>query len=541
MSLPDKEKSSQPEAPAEVVAGVDIGSNAIRMVVAEVATDGSIAVLEQLQQGIRLGQDAFRRGQLSGPTMRAAVTILREYRRLLDTYRPRHLRAVATSAVREATNSDMFLDRVLMATGLDVEVIDTAEESRLTVAGVRRHLPPDMRSKRGLLLVVHVGGGSTLLTVLSQGEIVESQSLPLGSIRLREGLLMGGEPPHQAMEILGKHIAKVLSSTQSGLPLDRIETFVAIGGDARFVAQQIGKPAGAAGPHVVALAPFNKLVRQCTQYTTEKLASKFSLSFPDAETLNPALLVYQALLDTTRAAELFVAPVSMRDGLLLDLASRVTGREDEALTKGIIRSALAVARKYRVDRRHAQSVADLAVRLFDAMQTEHGLTSRHRLLLRVAGLLHEVGGFVSNRSHHKHSFYLIANAEVFGLSREEHTIVGHVARYHRRAVPQASHPEYMALPRNRRILVNKLAALLRVADALDRAHTEQIRDFRCERHGDDLVIVVPGSADLTLERTALAQKGDLFSDVFGMQIRLEEDRMAATSAMGTARGHAVIG
>jgi exopolyphosphatase/guanosine-5'-triphosphate,3'-diphosphate pyrophosphatase len=529
MSPAEKEKPTPEKAPAEIVAGVDIGSNAIRMVVAEVLVDGSIEVLEQLQQGIRLGQDAFRRGQLGGPTMQAAVAILREYRRILDTYRPRHLRAVATSAVREAANSDMFLDRVLMTTGLDVEVIDTAEESRLTVAGVRRHLTPDMRAKRGLLLVAHVGGGSTLLTILSQGEIVESQSLPLGSIRMREGLLTGGEPPQQAAEILVKHIAKVLGSMQSGLPLDRIETFVAIGGDARFAARQIGKSLGTAGPYVVPLGPFNKLVRQCTQHTTEKLAARFSLAFPDAETLSPALLVYQAILDATRAPELCVAQFSMRDGLLLDLASRVTGREDEALTKGLIRSALAVARKYRVDRRHAQSVADLAVRLFDALQAEHGLTPRHRLLLRVAGLLHEVGGFVSNRSHHKHSYYLIANAEVFGLSRDEHAIVGHVARYHRRAVPQASHPEYMALARDKRILVSKLAALLRVADALDRAHTAQVREFRCERHGEDLVIVVPGAVDLTLERTALAQKGDLFADVFGMKVRLEEDRAPAAT------------
>jgi len=302
---------------------------------------------------------------------------------------------------------------------------------------------------------------------------------------------------------------------------------VAIGGDARFVARQIGKPLGPDGPFVVARGPFDKLVRQCRELPPEKLAVLFNLAFPDAETLNPALLVYQALLDTTRASELFVSPVSMRDGLLLDLAGRVTGKEDEALTKGIVRSALAVARKYRVDRRHAQSVADLTVRLFDALLPDHGLSSRHRLLLRVAALLHEVGGFVSNRSHHKHSYYLIANAEVFGLSREEHQIVGHVARYHRRAAPQASHPEFMALPRDKRILVSKLAALLRVADAMDRAHAAQIREFRCERHGEDFVIVVPGVIDLTLERKALPQKADLFTDVFGMKVRLEEERMPA--------------
>jgi exopolyphosphatase/guanosine-5'-triphosphate,3'-diphosphate pyrophosphatase len=214
------------------------------------------------------------------------------------------------------------------------------------------------------------------------------------------------------------------------------------------------------------------------------------------------------------------------------LASRVTGREDEALSKGVIRSALAVARKYRADRRHGQMVADLATRLFDELQPEHRLAARQRLLLRVAALLHEVGGFVSNRSHHKHSYYLIANAEIFGLSREEHEVVAHIARYHRRATPQQSHPEYMMLPRDRRILVSKLAALLRVADALDRGRGQEVQDFRCDRREEGFVVWIPGLTDLTLERQALTQKGDLFEDVFGMKIRLEEVRSPLAAAAG---------
>jgi exopolyphosphatase/guanosine-5'-triphosphate,3'-diphosphate pyrophosphatase len=332
-----------------------------------------------------------------------------------------------------------------------------------------------------------------------------------------------------------QQISNVLSSIQSGLPLDRIQTFVAMGGDARFAGRQVGKPVaseGASGMTAVTRPQFAKLVRQCERHTTEELARRFALPFPEAETLTPALLVYQALLDATGATQCQVFPGSMRDGLLLDLAARVTGREDEALTKGVTRSALAVARKYHVDRRHAQNVADLSTKLFDLLQAEHGLGTRHRLLLRVAGLLHEVGGFVSNRSHHKHSYYLIANAEIFGLSRDEHILVAHVARYHRRAVPQPSHLEYVALPRDRRILVNKLAALLRVADALDRAHGQQVRDFQGERRGDEFVITVPGVTDLTLERRAIGQKGDLFEDVFGLRIRLEEGRPALPVAAG---------
>ena len=526
------EKARDQASPVQTVAGVDIGSNAIRMVVAEVLADGNIEALEKLQKGIHLGQDTFRRGRLGGETMRAAVAILRDYRQILETYQVQHLRAVATSAVREANNSDTFVDRVLMATGFEVEVIDTAEESRLTVAGVRRHLSPEIAAKRGLTLVAHVGGGSTLLTVMHQAEIVDSQSLPLGSVRLREGLLTGGESAERVTAILRQQVGNVLAGTQSGLPLDRIETFIAIGGDARFVARQAGKPVSPDGMFTVARGPFDKLVRECERHTTEELTKMFGLAFPDAETLNPALLVYQALLNAAQARQFFISQVSMRDGLLLDLASRVTGREDEALTKGVIRSALAVARKYRADRRHAQTVADLATKLFDELQPEHRLAPRQRLLLRVAALLHEVGGFVSSRSHHKHSYYLIANAEIFGLSREEHELVAHIARYHRRATPQQSHPEYMMLPRDRRILVSKLAALLRVADALDRGRGQEVRDFRCERQEEGFVVLIPGLADLALERQAMTQKGDLFEDVFGMKIRLEEERSPVAAAVG---------
>jgi exopolyphosphatase/guanosine-5'-triphosphate,3'-diphosphate pyrophosphatase len=535
MSTPESrpEARKDPEPEAQTIAAIDVGSNAIRMAVAEVMPEASVEVLEQLQQGIRLGQDTFRRGRLGGQTLRAAVGILREYRRLLDTYRVHHLRAVATSAVREATNADTFLDRVLMSTGLEIEVIDTSEESRLTVAAVRRQLGGEAGSKRGLVLVAHVGGGSTLLTVVDRGEILEAQSLPLGSIRLQEGLLTAGEPVQRAARLMHQQISNVFSSIQSGLPLDRIQTFVAIGGDARFAAHQTAKAAPAEGGMIpVARHQLDKLVRQCERLTTEELARKFALPFPDAETLNPALLIYQALLEATGVTQFLVSPVSMRDGLLLDLAGRVTGREDEALTKGVLRSALAVARKYHVDRRHAQNVAELATKLFDLLQAEHGLGARPRLLLRVAGLLHEVGGFVSNRSHHKHSYYLILNAEIFGLTRDEHVLVAHVARYHRRAVPQPSHLEYVALPRERRTLVNKLAALLRVADALDRAHGQQVRDFQGERRGEEFVITVPGVTDLTLERRAVGQKGDLFEDVFGLRIRLEEGRPALPAAAG---------
>ncbi|MFZ5832757.1 MAG: HD domain-containing protein, partial [Planctomycetota bacterium] len=330
------------------------------------------------------------------------------------------------------------------------------------------------------------------------------------------------EPPARAAELLRLHVGNVMMAAQGSLPLGGVQTLVAVGGDARFAARQVGRAGPEADLITLDVAEFDKLVDRCERYTSEELSKRHGLPFAEAETLNPALIVYQTLLHKTQCDRMIVSHISMRDGLLLELAREVTGQEDEALLAGVIHSAITLAEKYHADLEHARNVADLSVRVFDAIQSDHGLGPRHRLLLRVAALLHEVGGFVSNRAHHKHSEYLIANSEIFGLGRAEMLIIAQIARYHRRSTPRPSHLNYMALPRESRVVVNKLAAILRVADALARGHARRARELRIERQDDELVLALPGSGDLLLERRSVAAKGDLFEELYGMKVRLEE-------------------
>src|SRR3989304_2149452 len=516
----NEQKTGTPAA--KTVAASDAGANSLRMVIAEVYSDGRIEVLERLQRAVRLGQNTFRRGRLGGESMSAALQVLRDYRQLLDLYKVEKIRAVATSAVREASNADTFLDRVFMATKLHVEVIDTSEESRLTVSAVRKAVAHALGVDNDQTLIADVGGGSTLLSLMQSGEIVTSQSLRLGSIRLQEMFSTSEESPQRSAELLRQHITNALSTLQNSMPLGEIKSFVAVGGDARFAAREIGKPTESADLVLVERTDFDKLVERCQRCTAEKLSKRHGIPFAEAETLNPALLVYQSLLHRTIAERMIVSNASMRDGLLLELAREVTGQEDESLSAGVIHSATVMAKKYRVDLNHARNVADVAIRLFDFLQADHGLGTRYRLLLRVAALLHEVGGFVSSRAHHKHSQYLISNSEIFGLNRNEITLVAQIARYHRRSVPQQSHPEYIALPRETRVVVNKLAAFLRVADPLIRGNRRRVQDISFRRQGDDLIVALSGSDGLLLEERAVAAKGDLFEELYGMKIRLEE-------------------
>jgi exopolyphosphatase/guanosine-5'-triphosphate,3'-diphosphate pyrophosphatase len=229
------------------------------------------------------------------------------------------------------------------------------------------------------------------------------------------------------------------------------------------------------------------------------------------------------LLKSTGAGEIIVSNVSMRDGLLLDLARQAAGSVEKSAYEDIIRSATSMAKKYGVDLKHATHTRQTSVRLFDELAAEHVLDKRCRLLLEVAALLHEIGTFVSGRAYHKHSFYLIANSEISGLTQDELQLVAHVARYHRRSRPKPAHIEYMAMPRERRMTTNKLAALLRVADALDASRTQHVRNINCRISDEYLQIITPTTADVSLEERMLAMQGDLFEDIYGLQIRLERE------------------
>jgi len=507
---------------AQVIGVVDIGSNSIRMALAEVEPNGEIKVLERVQRTVHLGQDTFVSGRLAARTMNAAISILGDFRRILSSYQAQQVRAVATSAVREAINSDAFLDRIYMATGLDVEVISTSEESRLKVLAVRQALVAAPEIDLNDALVVEIGGGTALLTLLHKGEIVQSESYRLGSIRLQEALSLTDESPGKTADLIRHQIAGMLSVIASSLPMRKVETFFAVGGDARFAARQIGKSTRSGQLHTISPKQFDKLVGQLEGLSVSQLTRKYDLTLAAAETLVPALLIYQALIHETAARRIIASQTSMRDGLLLEMSRRLLGCEDEELAKGVVQSAHAICEKYRCDMSHAMHVAELSVKLFDELEAEHGLSRRDRLLLRTAAMLHEVGSYVSGRAHHKHSYYLISNAEVFGLTGEELQIVALVARYHRRGGPKQSHPEYIALPRERRVEVSKMAAMLRVADALDRGHAQQVQEFHVEHHGDDMVLLIHGVSDLALERLAMAKKANLFEDIYGLRVRLEE-------------------
>jgi len=511
--------------PAVPVGVVDMGASAIRLVVAEVAPGRPVRILEEVSRGVLLGKDTFFHNRLTSATVEATLKTLEAFRRIMDTYGVVRYRAVATSAVREAQNADAFLDRVRLRTGLDVEVIDGTEENRLTYMAVRERLRDHPALVTGDTLLVEVGGGSADISFLRRGEPIHSGTYPLGAIRMRQSLLSWHGSLEQGMRLLRRHIHNVVDDIRREMPLREAQHFLALGEDMRFAADQVLGEAAAEGLPVIPREPFVAFCDQISGFDPEQLVEQYRLPQADAETLVPALLAYRELLLESAAQQITLPEASLRAGLLLDLARSEDRQSIQDFSRQVLASAEALGEKYRWDAPHCKKVAQLTLRLFDDLRKEHGLGDRDRVLLEVAALLHDIGNYVSLRGHHKHSWYLLSVSEIFGLTQDDMAIVANVARYHRRALPQKSHLAYMALDRDARVKVNKLAAILRLANALDADHLQKVQDVRLMAEEGEWVLEVEGAGDLTMERLAAQARSDLITEVFGRRLAFREGRV----------------
>ena len=524
MTLPAPPASGPSTGGRPPIAVVDMGASAIRLVVAECPEGEPLRIVEEVSRGVLLGKDTFNQGRLTAGTIETTLKALEGFRRIMDTYGVVKYRAVATSAVREAQNADAFLDRIRLRTGFDVEVIDGSEENRLTYIAVREQLK-DL-ADWGDALLVEVGGGSADISFLRKGQPVHSGTYPLGSIRMRQGVVSWHGSHEQGARLLVRQIHNVVDDIRREMPLKEAAHFIALGGDVRFAATQVPGPAQPDGrPPVMPREAFVAFCDELLNYDIEQLIERYRLPQAEAETLVPALLAYRELLLETSAPLVTVPEASLRMGLMLDLAQVGTGHGMEDFRGQVLASAAALGERYRYDQPHARKVADLSLRLFDELKTEHGLSDKDRLLLEVASLLHDIGSYVNIRGHHKHAQYLLAASEIFGLSQDDMIVVSNVARYHRRACPSKSHLPYMSLDRDSRILVNKLSAILRLANALDADHLQKVKDVHVLPEEGQWVLEVEGAGDLTMERLASLARADYMIEVFGRKVIFREARL----------------
>jgi exopolyphosphatase/guanosine-5'-triphosphate,3'-diphosphate pyrophosphatase len=507
------------------VAVIEIGSTGTRLLVAEVDGKGGFSILDRAGKPSRIGRDVFTSGSVSREAARESIAILMGFKELLRGYgiAPKDARVIATSAIREAENRDTFVDRVALQTGFRVSVIEDIEENHLMYLAVQHALQDEKRLlSRSNAVILEVGGGSTELMLLRRGRMAASHSLRIGTVRVDEMIRGSGSTPGFLMQFLEDNVRTACDLLDDELPLDTVKTFIVIGSDARLAAARLAKEHGD-DYAIVEREAFVRFVDEVSGLSTEDCVAKLRVPWSEAEGLGPGLAIERLFLERTGAETIVVPNVSIREGLLYTVVQGPDLEHEVEMRKQITASAASLGRKFHFDEAHATHVTDLALAIFDSLKHDHGLGERERLLLEVASILHDIGSYIRPSGHHKHSEYLILNSEIFGLNRGDLSIVANVARYHRKQPPISSHVNYIALSREDRIVVLKLAAILRVADALDRGHDQRIVKAGFERLEDRFMIKAEGAGgpgapiDLSLERLSLAEKGDMFEDAFGLE------------------------
>jgi exopolyphosphatase/guanosine-5'-triphosphate,3'-diphosphate pyrophosphatase len=489
---------------------VDTGSNAIRFVAAEFTGPGEFDTLVYERVPVRLGHQVFLTGQLAEPAMEGAVRAFVSFKEQIDALGLETFRAVATSAVREAKNGFELVGRILEQSSIHLEMISGSEEARLVHLAVASRL----KLAGGKWILTDLGGGSVEISLVDDVGMLWSESHTMGSVRLLERLTHAATEPKGFRELLSDYVStlRIPAPTQYWSP----SGFVATGGNIEALATLAAAEKDEMGVASLPLDDLRSAIDLLSRLSFPERVSELGLREDRADVILPAAMVYFHLANLAGVESILVPGVGVKEGLLLDLADDLVShsthevRQEQQLTK----AAISLGRRFMFDEAHGLQVARLALSIFEQLEDFHGLDNSNRRLLLAAAILHDVGGFISRKGHHKHSFYLISRSELPGLSPTEMLMVANIARYHRKNIPRPTHPEFMRLSEANRDRTTRLAAILRIADALDRTHLQFVEGVEAVAGPKQVRLVLECNGDCILERWALNQKKGLFEKVF---------------------------
>lgn len=509
--------SEPPSNPAEQ-AVIYVGAASLSMVIGTQNTAKGFHEVEHLDRPLPMARDIFRAGTVTRSTMEQATGILRDYLRTTREYSLplESIRLYTTNILSEAANHEIFLNRLQVATGLSARLIDDGDMTRLVYQIARRLLEKNPKLAQGNTFVSHIGPGNTRALYFKQGRLAAYSNYRLGIFRAREAVAGVDSESPQHLTHLEEQIRGVVDHLAQDYSGYKMDYHVAIGAEIQSIAKQIAQPKQ--GACRVNENDLERFTEKLALLNPDELVRQLHVHYTGAEGIVPALQTNLALARCFGDDFLWVPDGDFQRELMQDLV--VARPRTATFQEEVMQAAGEIGIRYKTDRKHAIHVANFAQQLFRELQHLHALEPRYELVLRVASVLHEVGMFISPREHHKHSLYILLQTEIFGLSTTERELAALLARYHRRYNPEPNHPHFSDLSREQRMIVFKLAALLRIADALDRSHAQRIKTIILRPEGSRLTILTPGVEDTTIEQIAINSKCDIFREIYGFEIVL---------------------
>ncbi len=503
------------------IASIDLGSNAARLAIGYLDKDYSLISTENYREAVRLGQDVFSSGVLSEATLVRAVDAFKAFRDILDDHKVTVLRAVTTSAMREAKNAQELIRRIKDQCRIELEVISGEEEARLIFSGVSAKL--NLKDKTAVL--VDIGGGSVEITLAVDAEIAYANSYPIGVVRLLSILEERRRGRHAFPRLLRKFSAAFKSQIEQLIADRPVDLLVGTGGNIECIGELRQSILGKKRNSLIRASELNTIRAKLESLSFQERITQLKLKPDRADVIFPGCLLLEQVFEQINLPEMLVPNVGLKDGVLAELIPRMQGRSlsPQKRRRAVLASARELGRKYRVDSAHVRNVARLALEMFEQSKELHALGEEAQVLLEAAALVHDVGRFINVNSHHKHSQYILRSEPFAALTQHEKELVACIVRYHRRALPSSKHDEYAVLVGADKQLVSKLAGILRIANALDHEHAGNVKKVTLRAADDGLAIELEGSNEMLLEKWALQEAVHMFEEVFKTKIFLPED------------------
>ena len=500
---------------------IDIGSSTIKLLIGERHGD-DVKIIESLKNVIPLGQHAFLKGRIPQAIINQTAGVLQKYKETLKEYDVTNVTVIATTAVREARNRDIFLDTVFRRTGFKIDVLNAGDVVYYIDYFLSHKLKKTYPVREKNLLIAELGAGSLDVSIMEKGLTLFNIGFPIGTLRLSQFMANLDGSLQEVQEATEEYIENEILFIKKNNPQMSIDDIILIDENySSYIQNILPNKRRDSDFFKFKASEAQEFVSRLRLMNPGEIANTYEIPSDTASTIVGFASILNTLFKLNKNDYVYILEASLSEAILANMLFKFDISESDNKLNQLISVAHYLCRKWSMDLDHLKHVAGLAGQLFGAFKDHLGLEEKHLAYLLLAGYLHDLGMFINNRSHHKHSEYVISSLNLFRLTEDEINIIACIARYHRRSAPLKTHLLYNSLASDQQILVQKLSALLRIANALDRSHKQKVKKLQVKFNvTGDAALIVHTHANFLLEKENFLEKKELFEEITGNKLTL---------------------
>lgn len=504
------------------IAVIDVGSNYLRMSIAQVDKKVNIKVLENVIKPTQNGRDTFISGRISINTIHETCAILKGFVNLMKDYNVKYYKAVSTSGIREAENKQYVLEKIRLRVGIDVQAITASQERLFMLKAIRRYfLKSDFKILKNTLIVNVTAGGLEML-IYKKNKLQFAEYEKLGALRLKENLWELQKETLYFSKVMEQHIESRLYLLRDVMSKYETDYFIGLGGELKIVLKIIESLDKSKDKNInndfILKETFVELYHNIKDMSEDELMFTCNLSKKETELLMPSISIFYYFFKITNSNKIYVPKISLWQGILYDLVDELLDTRDRKESiQDIISSVWYIGSKYGINKPHASFVEKISLSIFDQTYKLHKLGYKERMYLQVASILHDVGNIINNEYHHIHSYNIIKSQNILGFSSKEIDLIAVIARYHSYEIPLRAHNSYQILDDKSKIVVSTLAAILKLAECMDSSHLQKIKKMKLVLSGETLFFNLESEDEIILEEWNFKKNVDFFEEVVGVR------------------------